>query len=183
MLGKENKRGAAMTIPLRVDYDASGLRSLARKANDTTQARRLRAIAAIYDGSSRTRAAALGGVTPQIVRDWVVKFNTRGPDGLTNGDTVGTRSRLNEAQRAALATILERGPSLAIHGIVRWRLIDLCEWVQKEFRVKISLKTMSRERIALNHRRAYSGPATLPTSEARAGEAKKNINSCDRGRA
>ena len=64
-----------MPVPLRTDFDADGLRSVARKTKDGPQARRLLALAAIYDGASRTEAARIGGVTVQIVRDWVVKFN------------------------------------------------------------------------------------------------------------
>jgi transposase len=30
----------------------------------------------------RGEAAKIGGVTLQIVRDWVLKFNAHGPDGL-----------------------------------------------------------------------------------------------------
>jgi len=42
------------------------------------QARRLLALAAIYEGASRTEAAKIGGVTLQIIRDWVLKFNAHG---------------------------------------------------------------------------------------------------------
>ena len=55
-------------IPLRRDFDASQLRGFARK----TQARRLLALAAIYDGGTRTEAAKIGGVGLQIIRDWVL---------------------------------------------------------------------------------------------------------------
>ena len=44
-------------IPLRRDFDASQLRSLARRTNNGPQARRLLALAAIYDGATRTEAA------------------------------------------------------------------------------------------------------------------------------
>ena len=71
-----------MPIPLRPDFDAFVLRAIAKKTKDGAQARRLLALAAIYDGSSRTQAAAIGSVTLQIVRDWVVKFNAQGPAGL-----------------------------------------------------------------------------------------------------
>jgi hypothetical protein len=64
-----------MAKPLRDDYDAVTLRTEARKTKDAGQARRLLALAAIYDGSSRTEAAEIGGVTLQIIRDWVLKFN------------------------------------------------------------------------------------------------------------
>jgi hypothetical protein len=43
------------------------------------QARRLLALAAIYDGATRTEAAKIGGVGLQIIRDWVLRFNARGP--------------------------------------------------------------------------------------------------------
>ena len=65
----------AMPIALRSDFDADMARAAARKSKDGAQARRLLALAAIYDGASRTQAARIGGVTVQIVRDWVLKFN------------------------------------------------------------------------------------------------------------
>jgi transposase len=92
------------------------------------------------DGSSRSEAAEIGGVTLQIVRDWVVKFNARGPGGLIDGKAPGKPSRLNDAQRAALVMDVERGPIPAIDGIVRWRLIDLCQWVRSPTR-KASVAT------------------------------------------
>ena len=71
-----------MPIPLRTDFDADALRRIARRSKDGAQARRLLALAAIYEGATRTEAARIGGVTRQIVRDWVVKFNVHGADGL-----------------------------------------------------------------------------------------------------
>ena len=46
--------------PLRQDFDASQLRGLARKTKDGPQARRLLALAAIYDEATRTEAAKIG---------------------------------------------------------------------------------------------------------------------------
>lgn len=71
-----------MPIALRADYDAQITRTAAKRSKDGPQARRLLALAAIYDGATRTEAAAIGGVTVQIIRDWVIKFNALGPDGL-----------------------------------------------------------------------------------------------------
>ncbi len=64
----------SVPIPLRVDFDAVQLRGLARKTKDGPQARRLLALAAIYDGATRTEAAMIGGVGLQIIRDWVLHF-------------------------------------------------------------------------------------------------------------
>lgn len=69
-------------IALRADFDAPILRRLARRSKQAAQARRLLALAAIYDGGRRSEAARLGNVTLQIVRDWVLRFNAEGPDGL-----------------------------------------------------------------------------------------------------
>ena len=59
-----------MPIPLRSDFDASALRSFAKRTKDGPQARRLLALAAVYEGATRTEAARIGDVTLQIVRDW-----------------------------------------------------------------------------------------------------------------
>src|ERR1700724_1268236 len=84
----------AMTaaILLRDDFDGSALRCLARQSRDADQTRRLLALAAIYDGGSRSDAARTGGVEVQIVRDWVVRFNAKGFDGLLNGKAPGAPS-------------------------------------------------------------------------------------------
>jgi transposase len=147
-----------MAIPLRGDFDAPGLRAAARKSEDSGQARRLLALAAVYDGATRTEAARIGGVTLQIVRDWVLKFNAQGPDGLIDRKAPGQPSRLNDSHRAALAKIIESGPIPAVHGVVRWRIIDLCQWIWEEFRVGIARQTLSRELRALGFRKLSARP-------------------------
>jgi hypothetical protein len=44
-------------IPLRNDFEAPEVRAYARKTKDGPQARRLLALAAIYEGASRSEAA------------------------------------------------------------------------------------------------------------------------------
>ena len=99
-----------MPIPLRADFDALALRSQAKRSKDAAQTRRLLALAAVYDGASRTEAAGIGGVTLQIVRDWVLKFNAHGPAGLIDCKSAGRPSRLDEVHRAALRLAVESGP-------------------------------------------------------------------------
>ena len=96
-------------------------------------------LAAIYDGASRTEAAAIGGVTLQIVRDWVIRFNALGPKGLIDRKAPGKPSLLSDSHRAALAAMVDAGPIPAVHGVVRWRVIDLCQWVWDELRGKLGL--------------------------------------------
>jgi transposase len=147
-----------MAISLRSDFDAFLLRALARKSKDAPQARRLLALAAIYDGATRTEAARIGGVTVQIVRDWVVRFNADGPDGLVNRKAPGQPSKLNDVQRAALIRMIESGPIPAAHGVVRWRLVDLCQWIWEEFRISVAKQTLSRELRAMGYRKLSARP-------------------------
>lgn len=147
-----------MPIALRTDFDADMCRLGARGSKDGPQARRLLALAAIYGGTSRGEAARIGGVTVQIVRDWVVKFNAHGPEGLIDRKAPGPSPRLTPAHRKALADLIETGPIPAIHGVVRWRLIDLCQWVFETFRVSLSKQTMSRELRAMGYRKLSARP-------------------------
>ena len=80
---------------------------------------------------SRAEAAMIGGVELQIIRDWVLHFNERGPDGLLNGKSPGQPSKLNDVQRQAIAGMIESGPIPAVHGVVRWRLIDLAQCISR----------------------------------------------------
>ena len=125
-------------VVLRRDFDGKALRRLARGAQDAGQARRLLALAAIYDGASRSAASEIGDVSLQTVRDWVLRFNAEGPDGLIDGQAPGHPTKLNDAQRRALKEIVEQGPIPAAHGVVRWRLIDLIQWLSDEFGVSLS---------------------------------------------
>ena len=147
-----------MPIALRTDFDAPMVRTAAKRSKDGPQARRLLALAAIYEGARRSEAARIGGVTLQIVRDWVVKFNAHGPDGLIDRKPPGQPPRLNEAHRVALAAMIERGPIPSVHGVVRWRIVDLRRWIFEEFRVVVSKQTLSRVLRAMGYRKLSARP-------------------------
>jgi transposase len=143
---------------LRTDFTGSELRQLARYTRDANQARRLLALAVIYDGGSRSEAARVGGVGLQIIRDWVLRFNAEGPEGMIDRKAPGPTPRLSAEHRAALAAAIESGPIPAIHGVVRWRLIDLCQWLWEEFRVSVARQTLSRELRTLGYRKLTARP-------------------------
>ena len=148
----------AAAIGLRDDYDAGALRAAAKRSKDGPQARRQLALAAIYDGATRTEAAKIGGVGLQVVRDWVMKFNADGPEGLIDRKAPGQPPRLNDGHHAALAAILESGPIPAVHGVVRWRIVDLCQWIFEEFRVAVSQQTLSRALRKMGYRKLSARP-------------------------
>lgn len=92
-------------IPLRDYFDAGTLRRLAKHSGDANQTRRLLSLASIYDGGKRLEATWIGGVTLQIVRDWVLRFNAEGPEGLIDRKAPGAIPKLTAEHRTALAGI------------------------------------------------------------------------------
>ena len=140
------------------DFSAEALRAMARRTKDGPLARRLLALPAIYDGATRGEAAKIGGVTLQIVRDWVLRFNADGPNGLVDRKAPGQPSLLKDEHRAALAHMVEDGQTPAIHGVVRWRIVDLCQWIWEEFRVVVAKQTLSRELRAMGYRKLSARP-------------------------
>ena len=67
--------------------------------------------------------------------------------------------------RQALATQIDRGPIPAIHGVVRWRLSDLGQWLWEEFRVSASKQTLSRELRAMGYRKLSARPRHYAQAE------------------
>jgi transposase len=165
----------ASAIALRNDFNGPALRGLGKATKDAGQARRLLALAEIYDGGSRSDASRIGGVGLQTVRDWVLRFNARGPAGLIDGKAPGNASKLDDAQRRALADIVERGPIPAIHEVVRWRLADLAQWIWEEFGISLSETTVGREVKALGFGKISARPRHYAQNELAIDDFKKDF--------
>ena len=80
----------------------------------------------------------------QTLRDWVHRFNAEGPEGLYSKPGLGPSCRLSEAQQQELAALIEAGPDLAKHGVVRFRLCDLCALVEERFGVTYGEQGLSK---------------------------------------
>ncbi len=131
-------------IAVRMDYTSGKLRRLAQRAKNAAQTCRLLAIAAVLDGVSRQDAAKIGGMDRQTLRDWVIRYNDQGPDGLLNIPSPGAPAKLDETHKAFLVRIVEDGPIPAIHGVVRWRACDLIMRLHEEFGLSVSDDTIYR---------------------------------------
>ena len=131
-------------VRMRTDFSASELRRLAAATKDANQSRRLLSLAAILDGMSRTEAARIGGMDRQTLRDWVHRFNEGGPDGLKDIRSKGHPSRLSAEQQGELAQLIETGPDQALHGVVRWRRIDLKHLIAERFGVVYHERTVGK---------------------------------------
>jgi len=131
-------------IGVREDFEADELRCMARTVKDANQARRLLAIAAVYDGMDREEAARIGGMDRQTLRDWVHRFNEQGPDGLINIKPTGRPSRLSVEQKEELCRLVEAGPDPQKDGVTRWRCADLKRVLGERFGVDLSEVRLGR---------------------------------------
>jgi transposase len=140
-------------VDLRDDFRATDLRRLAGKAKDADQARRLLALAAVYDGMDRATAARIGGMDRQTLRDWVHRFNEEGADGLINVKPTGRRPKLSVEQQEVLRQIVEAGPDPLKDGVVRWRCVDLQRVLGDHFGVDLSKVAIGRvlKRLGFSH--------------------------------
>src|SRR5690606_27659221 len=105
---------------------------------------RLLSIAAIHDGMSRADAARIGGMDRQTLRDWVIRFNEAGPDGLKDRWDNGAVRRLTAEQLVKLARIVEAGPDADKEGVVRWRRVDVKQVIEEESAVVYSESYVSQ---------------------------------------
>ena len=140
-------------VGLRDDFTAADLRRLAGKTKEADQARRLLALAAVYDGMDRGTAAQIGGMDRQTLRDWAHRFNDQGPAGLINVKPVGRRPKLSAEQQEALRQLVEAGPDPEKHGVVRWRCVDLQRVLGAQFGVDLSTVAIGRQlkRLGFSH--------------------------------
>ena len=89
---------AAITI--RDDISSAELRHAARRETDRRVVCRLLAIANAPDGMSRERAAEQAGMDRRALRDWVIRYNADGIDGLHDRPRSGRPPFLDEGQMA-----------------------------------------------------------------------------------
>ena len=162
-------------IALREDFNGPQLRQISRRCHDTRQLRRLLSLAAIYDGMSRADAARVGGMDRQTLRDWVLRFNGEGPDGLTNRQGAGRPRLLSDEQMKQLSKIVKAGPDPAVDGVVRWRRIDLKRVIEERFGAVYSERSISELLAVLGFSRMSTRPQH-PKQDERVIEAFKKTS-------
>lgn len=119
----------------RMDLSGSDLRQAAR---------RLLAIALVFDGWSRTDAARAAGMDRQTLRDWVHRYNAEGVDGLKDRPRSGRPPQLTPENFTELEQWVEAGPDVAVDGVVRWRCVDLRDRLAERFEVTLSERSVAR---------------------------------------
>ena len=163
----------AAAVRLREDYSADDLRGLACKARDGAQARRLMALAAVAAGKSRAEAATIGLMDRQTLRDWVVRFNAEGPEGLIDRRSPGRPPKLTSAQKRELRQMVEDGPEKHVPHLVRWRRADLAAVARERFAVDCHETTIGRMLRELGFAHISPRPRHPAKNEQAAEEFKK----------
>lgn len=147
-------------LPIRQDYSPSDLRTWAAREKDCRAALRLLAIANALEGMTRAEAARRAGMERQALHDAIRRFDAEGSDGLHDRPRSGRPEQLSPGQQAALKAYILRGPEPERDGVSAWRLVDLCEHVERTYGVSYSewglsclLKrlTLSRQKTRPSH--------------------------------
>jgi hypothetical protein len=156
-----------MPIPLRADFDAGQLRCLARRTKDAPQARRLLALAAIYDGGTRTEAAKIGGGDPadrSRLGDEVQR------PGAGRADRPKAARPAGEAERHAPRGIGGDDRERPDHGDPRRRALAACR------SVPVDVGRISRQHRQADHEPGIAShglPETVcPSAPSRAGRGR-----------
>ena len=139
-------------------WAAEDLRALARSSRDAEWTARLPAIALVLDGAGREAAGRAVGVDRQAVRDWVVRRNAEGPDGLRNRPRPGRACRLTDAQLAVVRGWMESGPDPAADGVSRWRTCDIRRKIGEAFGAACTDEGVRRLLRRLGFRRVSGRP-------------------------
>ena len=131
-------------VPIRTDIPAEELRRLARQETNGRVACRLIALANVLVGMNREQAARQAGMERQTLRDWVIRFNGGGVEGLRDRPKSGRPTWLDEGQLATLRALVLRGPEPERDGVSTWRAKDLCRIVDRRFGVSYTENGMLR---------------------------------------
>src|SRR4051794_18938038 len=134
--------GAA--LPIRDDLTPEALRRKARHEANRRAALRMLAIAHALEGMSRGEAARLAGMERQALRDAGVHYKAEGLAGLLDPPKPGRPQRLSEAEQAALAARVFRGPDPGRDGVAAWTRADLAAWLGTRFGKALHPSSLSR---------------------------------------
>ena len=166
--------GQPITIE-RQELTAAALRKAASREKNGSAARRILALALVLEGKDRASAARSCGMDRQTLRDWVHRYNREGLAGLRDRHGGGSAAKLSPAQRAELAALVEAGPNLALHKVVRWRRVDLRDEIKRRFGVELHERSVGKILASLGYRRLSVRPQH-PKSDPAAQDAFKKTS-------
>src|SRR5271166_2826242 len=157
-------------LSIRRDRTPEVLRKLAKAEADARVARRLLAIANALSGMSRKEAAEAAGMDRQTLRDWVIRYNAHGPDGLCDCWGEGRPPRLEAEEQAELMRIVLAGPDPEADGISAFTREDLVRICEARFGKTFHPSSLGRvlKRLGLSRQKARPSQPQKDPAEAEA---------------
>lgn len=131
-------------LEIRRDRTAAVLRREARGERDARVARRMLAIANALSGMSRDEAARSAGMDRQTLRDWVMRYNEHGLDGLYDRWGDGRPPRLTTEEQAELLAVVMAGSDPETTGISALTREDFVRVCEERFGKSFHPSSMSR---------------------------------------
>lgn len=156
-------------LEIRKDRTPAVLRKAAKAESDARVARRMLAIASALDGLSREDAARSAGMDRQTLRDWVLRYNAHGLDGLQDRWGDGRPPRLDPHEQAELLEIVLAGSDPETTGISAYTREDLAAICLERFGKSFHPSSMSRvlRRLGLSRQKTRpSHPMKDPAAQA-----------------
>ena len=78
----------------------------------------------------------------QTLRDWVIRYNDLGIEGLLSRRAPGQPVSLNSTQMTELLALVVKCPDPENDRVVRWRCVDLRDEVARRFSVSVHENTI-----------------------------------------
>ncbi len=125
-------------------HSAEALRKMVRAETRPRVGIRMLAIAALLDGLDRTGAARQFGMSRNVLRIWITRYNQDGVAGLVDRWSSGPPAKLSAEQQAQLRATVAAGAELERDGIVAFRVADICGVAERAFGVRYSRSGMQR---------------------------------------
>lgn len=154
---------------------AAALRRLARRERNGKVRLRVLALARLREGRARGATAAQFGMSSNVLRIWVGRYNAAGVAGLVDRHGGGRAPLLNAAQQGVLKAKVLAGACLERDGVVAYRLRDIRALAEREFGVHYSHGGMHRLLHALGCRWLVPRPRHPKSDGAAQARFKKNF--------
>ena len=132
------------SLSIRRDRTPAVLRKLAKSETDARIARRILGVANALDGMSREAAARAAGMDRQTLRDWVIRYNEHGLDGLSDQWGEGRPSKLTVEEKVALVEIVLAGPDSEVSGVSAFTREDLAHICEERFGKRLAVTSIGR---------------------------------------
>ena len=140
-------------IPIIRHVEPEELRRVGREQTNGRVASRMFAIANVLNGLSREDAATHAGMERQCLRDWVHRFNAEGVAGLKDRPHKGRPRRMHAGIEKEFCARVDTGPDAKTDKLVRWRRVDLQDWLKSEHAIKYHERSIGKilKRLGYSH--------------------------------